>query len=256
MVRQPIWVALLGCVCASNTCQTDECPDEVAMIQMQNRHALKTTDVTTEADPMDVTFGVEEFDPDNNGCPSGYFLRSGWKLGSYGGCPGSPRSAHCILPTGSATQFCDADPDCTGISWTTNPGWRGAFPGGSQIGGGSPYGTHSQWHSCVKNQVFDPDIDLCPTGYTLQSGWKLGSFGGCPGSPRSAHCILPIQSATQFCEANPDCTGISWTTNPGWRGAFPGLAQLGGGAPYGAHNQWHSCTKDIDLEDFLEEIQD
>jgi len=112
---------------------------------------------------------------------------------------------------------------------------------------------------------FDPESDVCPIGYSQQENWKLGSAAeswkvgrkGCEFqgvlSVRGSTCLLPAEMATEFCESHSECTGISYTSNPGWRTAFPGLVEISGGDPQGSNGQWDSCVKNIETSEFIDE---
>lgn len=95
--------------------------------------------------------------------------------------------------------------------------------------------------SIYSQAMNSPQTGYCSTGYTLQNG-SLNNFVTCAGTAASGYCVLPKAEAHSFCNADPECSGVSETSNAGWLSAYPGMVSPGK-LPISENFEWKTCVK-------------
>lgn len=95
--------------------------------------------------------------PQTGQCAPGYKAEANG-MHNFGSCTGSWLTGYCVLPAGDAKIMCDNNPECAGVSETTNKAWIKANPGMQQLGK-LPKNTNAEWKTCVKGPKPDPCAD-------------------------------------------------------------------------------------------------
>jgi hypothetical protein len=81
----------------------------------------------------------------------------------------------------------------------------------------------------------------CAFGYELRVG-EVHNYGNCAGSHEFGYCILEPIRASEMCEKDPECSGVSESSNAEWQRDYPGLQMLGR-LPLYANTDWRTCMK-------------
>eukprot|EP00928_Gymnodinium_smaydae_P008411 TRINITY_DN13070_c0_g1_i1.p1 TRINITY_DN13070_c0_g1~~TRINITY_DN13070_c0_g1_i1.p1 ORF type:complete len:140 (+),score=22.85 TRINITY_DN13070_c0_g1_i1:446-865(+) len=84
----------------------------------------------------------------------------------------------------------------------------------------------------------------CPRGFELASGGTADAALCEEVTASPGACIVSLASAFDLCAGLQECDGVSWTSNSGWRRAFPGMAMLGR-RPVEDHPEWTTCAKHL-----------